>query len=365
MRRGFLLLAILLLLGGGLAITEAQAPWAGCRYLTAGTGITITCPDTVGRGGATIAASGGSGVSGSGTTGALTKWTNGAGSVLGDSLVTESGSIVTVGGSAAITQGTITAAQPVLAVTSTWNNSGVIFTGVNLNVTETAAADTSALLRLQRNGGDLLSFMYNDPNLGGTTLMLSNHNGNAAFIATPDATGNDQAPALLFQVGFQGSTSGLNGGAMTLTAGGTSQNTKRGGHTTISGGAGIGAGTTSGSVVLQGGFVSGGGVLGNVDLGFAGVAAKWRVVGGAPSGGNSGDLIAVTDGGVDIGSSGANRPRNIFLSGTATIPTVNATTAYQANAAPGVSATKTVRDSAGTGTCTLIFTFGILTGGTC
>lgn len=59
MRRGLLLLAVLLLLGGGLAITEAQAPWAGCRYLTAGTNITITCPDTVGRGGATIAGSGG------------------------------------------------------------------------------------------------------------------------------------------------------------------------------------------------------------------------------------------------------------------------------------------------------------------
>ena len=333
MRRGLLLLTLLLLLGGGLAVTEAQAPWAGCRYLTAGTGITITCPDTVGRGGATIAASGGGG--------ALT------------------------GTSLTLTQGTITAAAPVLDATTTWNNAAVIFTGVNLNVTDTASADTSALLRLQRNGVDIFSFMYNEPNLGGTTLMLSSLNGNPAIIATPDATGNDQAPSITFQVGFQGSTSGLNGGQLTLTAGGTSQNTKRGGHVTLSGGSGIGAGTTSGSIILQGGFVSGGGVLGNVDLGFAGVTAKWRVVGVAPSGGNSGDLIAVTDGGVDIGSSGANRPRNIFLSGTATIPTVNATTAYQANSAAGVSATKTVRDSAGTGTCTLIFTFGILTGGTC
>lgn len=38
---------------------------------------------------------------------------------------------------------------------------------------------------------------------------------------------------------------------------------------------------------------------------------------------------------------------------------------YKAGAGTGVSATKTVRDSAGTGTCTLIFTGGILTGGTC
>jgi hypothetical protein len=35
------------------------------------------------------------------------------------------------------------------------------------------------------------------------------------------------------------------------------------------------------------------------------------------------------------------------------------------NNQPGQTVTKTVRDSAGTGTCTLIFTLGWLTGGTC
>lgn len=45
--------------------------------------------------------------------------------------------------------------------------------------------------------------------------------------------------------------------------------------------------------------------------------------------------------------------------------TVRANTGFSANGAAGLSATKTVRDSAGTGTCTLIFTFGLLTGGTC
>lgn len=38
---------------------------------------------------------------------------------------------------------------------------------------------------------------------------------------------------------------------------------------------------------------------------------------------------------------------------------------FQAGGNNGLSATKTVRDSAGSGTCTLIFTGGILTGGTC
>ena len=47
-------------------------------------------------------------------------------------------------------------------------------------------------------------------------------------------------------------------------------------------------------------------------------------------------------------------------SGTLTIPGV-----FVSGASVGLSVTKTVRDAAGTGTCTLIFTGGILTGGTC
>lgn len=45
--------------------------------------------------------------------------------------------------------------------------------------------------------------------------------------------------------------------------------------------------------------------------------------------------------------------------------TVRANTGFSANGTAGTSATKTVRDSAGTGTCTLVFTFGLYTGGTC
>ena len=45
--------------------------------------------------------------------------------------------------------------------------------------------------------------------------------------------------------------------------------------------------------------------------------------------------------------------------------TVRANTAFSANGTAGQSVTSTVRDAAGTGTCTLIFTFGLKTGGTC
>lgn len=39
--------------------------------------------------------------------------------------------------------------------------------------------------------------------------------------------------------------------------------------------------------------------------------------------------------------------------------------AFRISGVLGLSATKTIRDAAGTGTCTLIFTSGLLTGGTC
>lgn len=61
----------------------------------------------------------------------------------------------------------------------------------------------------------------------------------------------------------------------------------------------------------------------------------------------------VTGGGVGAGGAG-------YFGGN-----VNTAGVFAVGASTGTSATKTVRDSAGTGTCTLIFTGGILTGGTC
>lgn len=45
--------------------------------------------------------------------------------------------------------------------------------------------------------------------------------------------------------------------------------------------------------------------------------------------------------------------------------TIRSNTGFNANGSAGLSATTTVRDAAGTGTCTLIFTFGLKTGGSC
>jgi hypothetical protein len=48
--------------------------------------------------------------------------------------------------------GTITTSQPVLDATQTWNSSGVTFTGLKANVTDTASAAASMLMDLQAGG---------------------------------------------------------------------------------------------------------------------------------------------------------------------------------------------------------------------
>lgn len=73
---------------------------------------------------------------------------NSAGALAGDSgLVYDATSkALTVGG------GTVTTSAPVISGTQTWNASGTTFTGLKLNVTDTASADGSLLMDLQVSG---------------------------------------------------------------------------------------------------------------------------------------------------------------------------------------------------------------------
>lgn len=79
-----------------------------------------------------------------------------------------------VGSSAlTITGGTQTASFPALSLTQTWNNSGVTFTGLLLNVTNTASASGSLLLDLQVGGTSQGSFV----NGGGFRVRAGNWSG--------------------------------------------------------------------------------------------------------------------------------------------------------------------------------------------
>jgi hypothetical protein len=56
---------------------------------------------------------------------------------------------------------------------------------------------------------------------------------------------------------------------------------------------------------------------------------------------------------------------SLASTGVVTAPTIEATSEFRANGAVGLTGVKTVRDAAGTGSCTMVFAFGLLTGGTC
>ena len=76
--------------------------------------------------------------------------------------ITDTGAVnipggISLTGSLAITGGTVTANNPVLSATQTWNNAAVTFTGWQLNVTDTASNAGSLLMDLQVGGSSRFS----------------------------------------------------------------------------------------------------------------------------------------------------------------------------------------------------------------
>jgi hypothetical protein len=63
----------------------------------------------------------------------------------------------TTNGSLDVTQGSLSANEPVINATSTWNNGGVIFNGILLNVTNTGSSSASKLVDLQVGGATKFS----------------------------------------------------------------------------------------------------------------------------------------------------------------------------------------------------------------
>lgn len=85
---------------------------------------------------------------------------------------------VTLGGA------TLTASAPVLDLTQTWNSSGVTFTGLKLNVTDTTSAAASLLLDLQVGG----STKFNVTKAGSVVTALAGSTSAPAF-RLPDIGG--------------------------------------------------------------------------------------------------------------------------------------------------------------------------------
>jgi len=122
---------------------------------------------------------------------------NSAGTNAGDSglLYDDTSGSLTVGGK------TVTSSAPVINLSQTWNSAGTTFTGLKLNVTNTASASGSKLLDLQSDGTSKFSFvslaattqrLYG--NATSTYLQLGNDTGihtgaNARAIALDTANG--------------------------------------------------------------------------------------------------------------------------------------------------------------------------------
>ncbi len=81
--------------------------------------------------------------------------------------------------------GVLAASQPVLNMTQTWNAAGVTFTGIKLNITNTASASGSLLLDLQKGGTSQAKFDRN----GDLTFGVGNDGG--TFLSTITAGGSN------------------------------------------------------------------------------------------------------------------------------------------------------------------------------
>lgn len=82
--------------------------------------------------------------------------------------------------------GTITADEPILNLSRTWNSGGVTFTGIKFNVTDTASAATSRPLQLQVGGSAIFTvqkntdLLVNGDTMTGYTTYMSRIRGNAS-----------------------------------------------------------------------------------------------------------------------------------------------------------------------------------------
>jgi hypothetical protein len=149
--------------------------------------------------------------------------------------LTFNGTALALAGNQTISQGTISSDVKALDISSTWNNAAVAFTGIKLNVTQTASSSSSILMDLQRAGTSVFKVARNgavtiDPGSGfgsgsgNPVLTLRSFYGTSSFYGDASSilhlTGGFQVDGTLYLgsgIGFQvvGQTVNLNSGNIT------------------------------------------------------------------------------------------------------------------------------------------------------
>ena len=115
--------------------------------------------------------------------------------------ITNSYALWVQSGATRLDQGTITAQATALAVTSTWNNGAVIFTGIDLNITDTTSQLASWLLTL-RKGGTIRAGFYRDGSLYVSELAAAGVAPNSACYIQSGAHTNGPAGSELNSARF-------------------------------------------------------------------------------------------------------------------------------------------------------------------
>jgi len=88
---------------------------------------------------------------------------------------------------ATITGGTVTTSTSPISVTQTWNDAGVAFSGIKLNITNTASSASSKFIDIQKDGNPIFSLhngTFGGTNLGGHGIVIGDPNVGAACTIT-------------------------------------------------------------------------------------------------------------------------------------------------------------------------------------
>lgn len=206
------------------------------------------------------------------------------------------------------------ATKPLSDLTATWNSAGTTFNAIKMNVTDTASAAGSLLMDLQVGGSSKFSVRKDGYTaVVGPQLALSSTG--SYFWAQSNSGG--------FRIGGAADVALERDAADTLAQRrGTNAQTFRiyNTFTDASNYERVSAGW-SGNVISLLQESAGTGSARQFKIGTSGNSAltfrvsgtdRWSVM-------TTGHILAEADNTYDIGASGANRPRNLFLGGTATI----------------------------------------------
>lgn len=244
-----------------------------------------------------------------------------------------------------------------------WNSMGPQTSLVGPGAATFRAAQATSI----SNGGTgtATTFTAGSVVFAGTGGVYSQDNGNLFWddannrlgvgTASPSSALDMGSGTITSPVLIRGSVTGSDAGTLNLTGG----NAHAGGTGAAISLRGTSAGFNNGGIEFY--YGSGGSTLAGATLSSTGV---WTLNGALAYGGVTLSNSVTGTGSMALSASptftGTVNVANLTGSGT-----IRANTGFSANGAAGLSVTKTVRDSAGTGTCTLIFTMGLLTGGTC